>query len=59
MARLEIEKPADIVAINRRRIQEAQCCDRWTGKCINEDCWAFQKVDGDFFCSKNFFQNQS
>jgi hypothetical protein len=69
LARLELEKPTIVtnqnvvdntnIITNRRRIQEVQCCDRWTGKCLNEDCWAFQNVNGNYFCTKNCLQNQS
>ena len=46
-----IEQPT--VIFRRSRIQSVQCRDRWSGKCLNKDCWAFQNINGNYCCAKD------
>ena len=52
MAEQGIEQPCVVFQL-RRRVQEVQCRDRWTGDCLNKDCWAFQNIDGNHYCVKD------
>ena len=46
-----IEQP-DVIFL-RPCIQSVQCRDRWSGKCLNKDCWAFQNINGNYCCAKD------
>jgi hypothetical protein len=54
MAQLEFKKPIGLNELEfKRRIQQVPCRDRWTGRCLNQECWSFQNVNGDYYCIKD------
>jgi hypothetical protein len=53
----QLEVSTENERVLRNRIQCVQCADRWSGNCLNKDCWAFQNINGKYCCTKLSFQN--
>jgi hypothetical protein len=56
LAELQFREKPDVILTyseSKRPIQQVQCRDRWTGCCLNKDCWAFQNINGYYYCAKN------
>jgi hypothetical protein len=38
--------------LGKRRVQCAQCSDRWVKGCLNKSCNAFRNINGYYYCIK-------